>query len=174
MHDHAAAALAGQDLLLVLDNCEHVVDDVIEFVDRLLQLSDTPAVLANSREGLEIDGERRYRVSPLEVGGGDAPSPAVELFVQRATAAGGEVAVADPAVRARRRWQDLKKAGLDVSYERVLHEQGERDVADSQRDVAPLAQARDAVVVDTSSLTIAQVVDAIVELCLERSGGTAK
>ena len=98
-HDRAASALAGQDLLLVLDNCEHVVDDVVEFVDRLLELSDTPAVLATSREALEIDGERRYRVSPLEVGDGDTSSPAVELFVQRATAAGGQVEATDPAIR---------------------------------------------------------------------------
>ncbi|MGI9645657.1 MAG: adenylate/guanylate cyclase domain-containing protein, partial [Ilumatobacteraceae bacterium] len=99
VHDRAAVALAGQDLLLVLDNCEHVVDDIVEFVDRLLELSDTPAVLATSREALEIDGERRYRVSPLEVEDGDTSSPAVELFVQRATAAGGRVEVTDPAVR---------------------------------------------------------------------------
>jgi predicted ATPase/class 3 adenylate cyclase len=98
VHDRAAAALAGQDLLLVLDNCEHVVDDVVEFVDRLLELSDTPAVLATSREALEIDGERRYRVRPLEVGV-DAAGPAVELFVQRAIAAGGRVEATDPAVR---------------------------------------------------------------------------
>jgi predicted ATPase/class 3 adenylate cyclase len=98
-HDQAASAFAGQNLLLVLDNCEQVVDDVVEFVDRLLELSDTPAVLATSREALEIDGERRYRLKPLQVGDGDGLSPAVELFVQRASSAGGQVEAGDPAIR---------------------------------------------------------------------------
>lgn len=73
--------------------------------------------------------------------------------------------VADPEVRARRRLGDLQQAGLDVSLQRVLTDQLERDAADAQRPVAPLAQAEDAVVVDTSSMTIERVVATIVGLC---------
>ena len=94
MPERAAAALAGRDLLLVLDNCEHIVDDVIEFVDHLLDRADRPVVLATSREAFEIDGEHRYRVGPLEVADGE-PSAAVELFLQRAAAVGGRVDPAD-------------------------------------------------------------------------------
>ena len=92
--ERAAAALAGRDLLLVLDNCEHIVDDLVTFVDCLLDRTDRPVVLATSREALEIDGEHRYRVRPLEVADGE-PSAAVELFVQRAAAVGGRVDPAD-------------------------------------------------------------------------------
>ena len=82
--DQAAAGLSGKDLLLILDNCEHVIDEVVEFVDRLLGLDTVPTVLATSREALEIDGEHQYRVSPLDVADLDERSPAVELFVQHA------------------------------------------------------------------------------------------
>ncbi len=58
------AYLAGRDLLLVLDNCEHLLDDVVEFVDHLLDRTDGPAVMATSREAFEVDGEHRYRVGP--------------------------------------------------------------------------------------------------------------
>ena len=119
-HERAASALAGQDLLLVLDNCEQVVDDVVEFVDRLLELSATPAVLATSREALEIDGERRYRVRPLEVGDGEQVSPAVELFVQRATAAGGQVEATDPAIREVCRRLDGVPLAIELAAARTL------------------------------------------------------
>lgn len=96
VHRQAADAMAGQDLLLVLDNCEHLVDDVIEYLDHLMDASDRPSVLATSREALEIDGEYQYRVRPLET---DRPdSPAVQLFVERAAAAGMSIAADDPAV----------------------------------------------------------------------------
>lgn len=93
----AASAIAGQDLLLVLDNCEHVIDGVVDFVDMLLDLGDRPIVLATSREALEIDGEHQYRVRPLPLDGGDH-APAIELFVQRARAIGSDVRPGDPAV----------------------------------------------------------------------------
>ena len=93
----AASALAGQDLLLVLDNCEHVIEGVVDFVDMLLDLGDRPIVLATSREALEIDGEHQYRVRPLPLDDGDH-APAIELFVQRARAIGSEVRPGDPAV----------------------------------------------------------------------------
>jgi predicted ATPase len=98
IHERAAAALAGQDLLLILDNCEHLLTDVVEFVDRLLGVSNGPVVMATSREALGIDGERQYRVSPLAVTNGDQPPPAVELFAQRAAAVGRSIDLTDPAV----------------------------------------------------------------------------
>jgi cytidylate kinase len=89
------------------------------------------------------------------------PAAAVKVFL-----------VADPEVRARRRWGDLQRAGLiDVPLEQVLREQVERDAADAERAVAPLRKADDAVAVDTSSMTIDQVVSEIVSLCCRAGGG---
>lgn len=72
--------------VLVLDNCEHLVDAVAEFVDTLLGACPALVVLATSREPLGIAGERVYRVAPLDPSGA-----AADLFVARAEAAGAVV-----------------------------------------------------------------------------------
>ncbi len=62
-------------------------------------------------------------------------------------------------VRARRRWQELRAKGDPSPYELVLAEQLKRDKDDSERAVAPLRPAPDAIVVDTSALSLDEVVD---------------
>jgi predicted ATPase/DNA-binding winged helix-turn-helix (wHTH) protein len=68
---HPAAAIAqaigNKKLLLVLDNCEHVIDAVANLAEMLVRLCPHLTVLATSREVLRIDGEQVYRVVPLEV-----------------------------------------------------------------------------------------------------------
>jgi cytidylate kinase len=71
--------------------------------------------------------------------------------------------VADVKERARRRKKELATTGLDVDLDRLEAEIEERDRLDSTRDVSPLKKAVDAVVLDTSNLTIAQQVDFIVQ-----------
>jgi non-specific serine/threonine protein kinase len=82
--------LARQQLLLVLDNCEHVVGAAAQLCAGLLQACDDVRVLATSREPLRIAGEAVYRLAPLPVPGpGDdiAGTEAVTLFNDRARAA---------------------------------------------------------------------------------------
>ena len=68
---------SARRLLVVLDNCEHVLDAAAELVDALLVGGSTPSVLATSREPLEVDGEQVVGLTPL-------PAPAaVELFLER-------------------------------------------------------------------------------------------
>ena len=81
--------LARRQLLLVLDNCEHVAVAVAELCGGLLPAADDVRVLATSREPVGIAGEARYRVPPLtlpEPGeqGESAGSEAVALFADRA------------------------------------------------------------------------------------------
>lgn len=83
--DTVAEALSGRRALLVLDNCEHVVDAAADVVESILARSDTVTVLATSREGLRAAGERVVPVPPLALEGGTA-SAAVALFVERARA----------------------------------------------------------------------------------------
>ncbi|RFS84548.1 AfsR/SARP family transcriptional regulator [Actinomadura spongiicola] len=88
--DRLAAALGARRLLLVLDNCEHVIDQAAELVDRLLHRVPGVRILATSREPLGLPGEVVWAVPPLEVpGDGDDPaaSSAVRLFAARAEAA---------------------------------------------------------------------------------------
>jgi len=67
--------------------------------------------------------------------------------------------VASDEVRARRRFEELRTRGDSSSLEQVLDEQRRRDQDDSQRAVAPLTPAPDAVRIDTSGLTLDQVVE---------------
>jgi non-specific serine/threonine protein kinase len=83
--------LQDKRLLLVLDNCEHVVDACAELVAAVLPTCPELRVLATSREALDIAGERGFVVAPLSVSEADAPTDrvadAVVLFAERAAAA---------------------------------------------------------------------------------------
>ena len=70
--------LATRDVLLILDNCEHVVDACAEFAHALLTSCEKVRVLATSREVLNVQGERVWRLEPL------APEDARRLFMERA------------------------------------------------------------------------------------------
>jgi predicted ATPase/DNA-binding CsgD family transcriptional regulator len=87
--DALAHALARRQLLLVLDNCEHVIGAAAELCGRLLLGADDVRVLATSREPLRIAGEVRYRLGPLTLPDPDelaaaARCEAVTLFADRA------------------------------------------------------------------------------------------
>ena len=87
--DALARALAGRQLLLMLDNCEHVIGAAAELCGRLLLGADDVRVLATSREPLRIAGEVRYRLGPLTLPDPDdqaaaGESEAVTLFADRA------------------------------------------------------------------------------------------
>jgi predicted ATPase/class 3 adenylate cyclase len=79
------ARLAASEILLVIDNCEHLIDAVAEFVDVLLAVSTRVRVLATSREPLGIAGELARRVAPLPVGDANTPGAATALFIERAS-----------------------------------------------------------------------------------------
>lgn len=70
--------LAGMDALIVLDNCEHVLDASIRLVDRLVHAAPRLRVLATSREPLGIQGELTWRVPSLD------EETATRLFIERA------------------------------------------------------------------------------------------
>jgi predicted ATPase len=88
--DAALVGLADRSALLVLDNCEHLLDAAADTVELLLATAPGVSVLATSREPLEVPDEHVLRLAPLAVGNGNGPvgSPAVELFLARAAAAG--------------------------------------------------------------------------------------
>ena len=90
-----ADALAGRRSLLVLDNCEHVLDAVAELVEGILARPGSVKVLATSREGLRLDDERLHPVPSLggRQGGG---AEAIELFVDRARAVTPDFDLAAP------------------------------------------------------------------------------
>jgi CMP/dCMP kinase len=76
---------------------------------------------------------------------------------------------ADSAVRARRRVEELRRKGLTVDESAAAREMAERDQRDSTRAEAPLMQSPDAVYLDTTGLTIDQVVEEILKLTRSRT-----
>lgn len=67
--------------------------------------------------------------------------------------------------RARRRFEELKAKGQATTFEAVRNEIAARDKQDTEREIAPLAQAADAVLIDSTSLTVDEVVAQILSLC---------
>ena len=65
--ESVARAVGGRHLLLVLDNCEHVIDAAANLAETLTRLFPRTTIVATSREILRIDGESVYRVPPLDV-----------------------------------------------------------------------------------------------------------
>lgn len=76
---------------------------------------------------------------------------------------------ADPTVRAQRRYEELFQKGHEKPIDDVLHEQNRRDAEDSNRDVAPLRAADDAVVIDSSAMPLSEVVHQIEQLVQRKS-----
>jgi predicted ATPase/DNA-binding SARP family transcriptional activator len=101
-----AEAFSGGEALIVLDNCEHLIDAVARLVEELLGRCPGLRVLATSREPLGIGGEALCQVSPLglpEPGATAAEalaSPAVRLFAERVAAVRPDFAVTDGNVAA--------------------------------------------------------------------------
>lgn len=95
-------AVRSKRLLVILDNCEHLIDTVASLAERLFQEAPQVHVLATSRELLRVEGEYCYRILPLDfpLGSLQATSamlryPAVQLFAERVAAKGGDFVLTD-------------------------------------------------------------------------------
>jgi predicted ATPase/DNA-binding winged helix-turn-helix (wHTH) protein len=97
------AALAGKDMLIVLDNCEHVIEAAASLAEGIVQGAGGVHMLATSREPLRAAGERILRLGPLDLPPTSAGLtateamrfPAVQLFVERAAASDDSFALTD-------------------------------------------------------------------------------
>ncbi len=81
---------------------------------------------------------------------------------------------ATPEERAKRRLKELEKKGIKESFETVLNDIKVRDYKDSHREISPLKQASDAILVDTTSMTIEEVCNTIVSIVCERMDENGK
>jgi len=85
-----ARSIGGRKLLLLLDNCEHVIDDAAALAHAIMRICPRASLLVTSREILRIDGEHVYRVPPLDVPSHDRDDienglqhSALQLFIAR-------------------------------------------------------------------------------------------
>ena len=79
---------------------------------------------------------------------------------------------ASPEARATRRWKEYQAKGMPNTYEEVLADVKQRDYQDTHRAAAPLRQADDAVLLDTSELDFEQSLAAMKKIIAEKAGGT--
>lgn len=108
-------------------------------------LIDAQRDFPNGRAGAVVDGR--------DIGTVIFPEADIKLYI-----------TADVEIRAKRRFNQLQNMGKSVIYEDVLGELRERDARDSGRKAAPLKPADDAVVVDTTNLNAASVLDLVISL----------
>ncbi len=101
-----ARAIGGKELLLILDNCEHVIDTAAPLAELCARLCPRVTVLATSREVFRIEGEYAFRVPPLHVPAQQHTTPdeilshsAAKLFVARTTELGLDVSARAEALR---------------------------------------------------------------------------
>jgi predicted ATPase/DNA-binding CsgD family transcriptional regulator len=119
--------LGRQQLLLVLDNCEHVIGAAAQLCAGLLAAGDDLRVLATSREPLRVAGEARYRLAPLSLPDPDdlahaAGAEAVALFAERARSVDVHFALDDqtsPAVARLVRRLDGMPLAIELAAARV-------------------------------------------------------
>jgi cytidylate kinase len=126
------------------------------------------AILPEVRAAL-LNLQRNFRQLPgLIADGRDMgtvvfPDAAIKVFL-----------TATPTERAKRRYNQLQAQNLPADVEKILTEIQKRDARDENRIVAPLKPAEDAVIIDTTSLTIEEVAQKITDLllhCHSRAGG---
>ena len=106
----------------------------------------------------ELADKRPVVMDGRDIGTKVLPSASVEIFL-----------TADVKVRAERRYKELTEKGEKVNLEDIMSDIKSRDEQDMNRKVSPLVQASDAVLVDTSSLSIDEVVDAIIKIACDKN-----
>ena len=114
-----------------VSNCVSAVSAIPPVRRRLVAMQQR----MGSRRGIVMDGR--------DIGTTVFPDAELKIFM-----------TADPAVRAQRRYDELKANGMDVSFDEIVENVVSRDHADMTRAVSPLRQAEDAVVLDNSLMTV--------------------
>lgn len=109
----------------------------------------------------KIAGQGRYVCEGRDQGTVVFPQARCKIFL-----------TADPVVRARRRWLEIKSSDSTITFDQVVADQKDRDQRDENREIGRLVKAEDAVEVDVSELDIEQVVDKIERLVRDRNGET--
>lgn len=120
------------------------VAEVRDFVDRKLR---------------EFGKKKRIVMDGRDIGTTVFPEAEIKIFM-----------TADPMIRAERRAAEMRAKGEEVSIEEVLKNLQERDYIDSHREVSPLSQAEDAIVLDNSHMTIDDQVVWLKNIISERFG----
>ena len=116
------------------------------------------AFLLDTQRGLAAD--QNILMDGRDIGTVVLPNATVKIFL-----------TASPEARATRRWKEYQEKGVNTPYEEVLADVKQRDYQDTHRAAAPLKQAEDAVLLDTSELDFEQSLDAMKQIIAKKIGG---
>lgn len=171
LSDEAAVARIARDSVIKLegdpDHLKVFLDDRDVTIEIRLpdasRASSIVATIADVREAVVEKLRDMSRAGGVIMDGRDIgtrvfPGAQVKIFLE-----------ASPDVRARRRFEEERIVGRDVSFEQVRAELEERDRRDRERDATPLVKAPDAVLLDTSALPLDLVIDRVLEIVKSRS-----
>ena len=139
-----------------------VTDDIrTQEISQKASLISAHAVVREMLLDMQREIAREYDVimDGRDIGTVVLPKATVKIFL-----------TASAEVRARRRTDELTAKGQKANYNQILKEIQQRDYQDTHREIAPLKMCRDSVKVDTSDMTIDQVVDAIKAIVREKVG----
>jgi len=159
-----AAALESFTLELTYVNGEQVilldgenVKDAIRTPEMSMAASNVSAIkevrefLLNTQR--DIAKQHSVIMDGRDIGTVVLPNAEVKIFL-----------TASPEARAKRRYEELKAKGKEVSYDQVYTEMVERDKNDSTRDIAPCVPADDAIMLDNSDMTAEQTTEAVIRI----------
>lgn len=164
LRDEAAAEAAARALdLASLDDprlTEHGIGQAASIVAAIPAVRAALVAVQRDFAARPPHGKAGAVLDGRDIGTVICPDASVKVFVD-----------ADVAVRARRRWNELRDRGEEAIYAAVLHEMKERDARDASRAVSPMAPAQDACRVDTTTLDADAAFAAVLRIALSRLGG---
>ena len=141
----------GKIRTIEVSNCVSRVSAIPEVRRKLVAMQQE----MGRRRGVVMDGR--------DIGTVVLPDATVKIFL-----------TATPEARATRRWKEYQAKGIDTPYEEVLADVKQRDYQDTHRAAAPLKQADDAVLLDTSELDFEQSLAAMKKIIAEKVNKTIK
>ena len=137
----------GKIRTIEVSNCVSRVSAIPEVRRKLVAMQQE----MGRRRGVVMDGR--------DIGTVVLPDATVKIFL-----------TASPEARATRRWKEYQAKGIDTPYEEVLADVKQRDYQDTHRAAAPLKQAENAVLLDTSELDFEQSLDAMKQIIAQKIG----
>ena len=150
----------GQDGTYIGGRCIETEIRSMEVAGKVSPVAAVPEVRAFvDRKLREFGKDGRIVMDGRDIGTTVFPQAELKLFM-----------TADPLVRARRRADELKGKGIECDIQEVLKNLQERDYIDSHREVSPLTQAEDAIVLDNSDMTMEEQLKWLKEIIKERFG----
>ncbi|WP_028548690.1 (d)CMP kinase [Paenibacillus sp. UNC451MF] len=127
-------------------------------VSRTSQIVEVRRILTEKQKQLASD--KGVVMDGRDIGSHVLPDAELKIFL-----------TASVRIRAERRYKEIQDSRPDITLEQLEQEIASRDKMDEQRETSPLVQAEDAILLDTTEMTISEVVERILELCRSKVGG---